>query len=144
MTDRIRYFPVVQKQYFTNILHPRQCGKDSCHPPLKQQLPTISFQTVKQLDAIYCIIHHYKYYNSITIVKISRWQLLLAKTAISCVLAVFLGEGRALKQYLVLEFGLNLNQGCSGVGTTFPHLFLQHYICGIQICLLGQFHESTG
>jgi len=33
MTDRIRYFPVVQKQYFTNILHPRQCGKDSCHPP---------------------------------------------------------------------------------------------------------------
>ena len=33
MTDCIRYFPVVQKQYFTNILHPRQCGKDSCHPP---------------------------------------------------------------------------------------------------------------
>jgi len=33
MTDRIRYFPVVQEQYFTNILHPRQCGKDSCHPP---------------------------------------------------------------------------------------------------------------
>ena len=33
MTDRIRYFPVVQKQYFTNILHSRQCGKDSCHPP---------------------------------------------------------------------------------------------------------------
>jgi len=31
MTDRIRKFPVVQKQYFTNILHP-QCGKDSCHP----------------------------------------------------------------------------------------------------------------
>jgi len=22
MTDRIRYFPVVEKQYFTNILHP--------------------------------------------------------------------------------------------------------------------------
>ena len=43
MTDRIRYFPVVQKQYFTNILHPGQCGKDSCHPPLNQQLPTISF-----------------------------------------------------------------------------------------------------
>ena len=43
MTDRIRYFPVVQKQYFTNILHPRQCGKDSCQPPLKQQLPIISF-----------------------------------------------------------------------------------------------------
>jgi len=33
MTDRIRYFPVVQKQYYTNILHSRQCGKDSCHPP---------------------------------------------------------------------------------------------------------------
>jgi len=32
MTDRIRYFPVVQKQYFTNILHPRQCGKDCYHP----------------------------------------------------------------------------------------------------------------
>ena len=45
MTDRIRYFPVVQKQNFTNILHPRQCGKDSCHPPLKQQLPIISFLT---------------------------------------------------------------------------------------------------
>jgi len=33
MTDRIRYFPVVQKKYFTNILYHRQCGKDSCHPP---------------------------------------------------------------------------------------------------------------
>ena len=33
MTDRIRYFPVVWKEYFTNILHSRQCGKDSCHPP---------------------------------------------------------------------------------------------------------------
>jgi len=33
MTDRIRYFPVVQNQYFIHILHPRQCGKDSCHPP---------------------------------------------------------------------------------------------------------------
>jgi len=33
MTDCIRYFLVVQKQYFTNILHPRQCGKDSCHSP---------------------------------------------------------------------------------------------------------------
>jgi len=43
MTDRIQNIPVVQKQYFTNILHPRQCGKDSCHPPLKQQLPIISF-----------------------------------------------------------------------------------------------------
>jgi len=33
MTDRIRYFPVVQKQYFINNLHPRHCGKDSCHSP---------------------------------------------------------------------------------------------------------------
>jgi len=33
MTGRIRYFCVVQKQYFTNILHPRQCGNNSCHPP---------------------------------------------------------------------------------------------------------------
>jgi len=33
MTDRIQYFPIVQKQYCTNILHPRHCGKDSCHPP---------------------------------------------------------------------------------------------------------------
>jgi len=33
MTDRIRYFLVAQKQYFTNILHSRQCGKDSCHLP---------------------------------------------------------------------------------------------------------------
>jgi len=33
MTDRMRYFPVVQKHYFTNILHSHQCGKDSCHPP---------------------------------------------------------------------------------------------------------------
>jgi len=31
--------------------------------------------------------------NSITIVKITGWPLLLVKTAISCVLAVFLGEG---------------------------------------------------
>jgi len=30
----------------------------------------------------------------------------------------------APEQYLALEFGLNLNQGCSGVGTAFPHLFL--------------------
>ena len=30
---------------------------------------------------------------------------------------------RASEQYLVLEFGCNLNQGCSGVGTAFPHLF---------------------
>jgi len=66
--------------------------------------------------------------NSITIVKITGWPLLLGKTAISCVLAVFLVEDRAPEQYLVLEFGLNLNQGCSGVGTAFPHLFLQHYI----------------
>jgi len=43
MTDRIQYFPIVQKQYFTNILHPRQCEKNSCHPPVKQQLPMISF-----------------------------------------------------------------------------------------------------
>jgi len=31
---------------------------------------------------------------------------------------------RAPEHYLALEFGLNLNQGCSGVGTAFPHLFL--------------------
>jgi len=42
-------------------------------------------------------------------------------------LAVFLSKGRAPEQYLVLEFGLNLNQWCSGVGTALPHLFLQHY-----------------
>jgi len=30
---------------------------------------------------------------------------------------------RASEQYLVLEFGSNLNQGCSAVGTAFPHLF---------------------
>jgi len=34
---------------------------------------------------------------------------------------------RVSEQYLVLEFGLNLNQVCSGVGTAFPHLFFQHY-----------------
>ena len=28
MTDKIQYFPIVQKQYFTNILQPHQCGKD--------------------------------------------------------------------------------------------------------------------
>jgi len=31
--------------------------------------------------------------NSITIVKITGWPLLLGKIAISCDLAVFLGEG---------------------------------------------------
>jgi len=31
--------------------------------------------------------------NSITIVQIASWPLLLGKTAISCALAVFLGEG---------------------------------------------------
>jgi len=31
---------------------------------------------------------------------------------------------RASERYLVLEFGFSLNQGCSGVGTAFPHLFL--------------------
>jgi len=31
--------------------------------------------------------------NSITIVKITGWPLLLGKTAIACVLAVLLGEG---------------------------------------------------
>jgi len=31
--------------------------------------------------------------NSITIVKMTGWALLLGKTAISCVLAVFVGEG---------------------------------------------------
>jgi len=31
--------------------------------------------------------------NSITIVKITGWPLLPRKTVISCVLAVFLGEG---------------------------------------------------
>jgi len=30
---------------------------------------------------------------------------------------------RASERYLVLEFGFNLNQGCSWVGTAFPHLF---------------------
>jgi len=35
---------------------------------------------------------------------------------------------RAPEKYFVfLEFGLNLNQGCRGVGTGFPHLFLYHY-----------------
>jgi len=29
---------------------------------------------------------------------------------------------RASERYLVLEFRFNLNQGCSGVGTAFPHL----------------------
>jgi len=33
---------------------------------------------------------------------------------------------RASEQYLVLEFVFNLNHGCSGVGTAFPHLFFQH------------------
>jgi len=33
MTGRIRYFPIIQKQYFIKTLHPRQCGKDSCDPP---------------------------------------------------------------------------------------------------------------
>jgi len=32
---------------------------------------------------------------------------------------------RAPEQYLVLEFAFNLNQGCSGVGTAFPHLLFQ-------------------
>jgi len=36
------------------------------------------------------VLHNF---NSITIVKITGWSLLLGKTAISCVLAVFLGEG---------------------------------------------------
>jgi len=31
---------------------------------------------------------------------------------------------RAPEQYWALEFGLNLNQWWSGVGTAFPHLFL--------------------
>jgi len=30
---------------------------------------------------------------------------------------------RASERYLVLEYGFNLNQGCSEVGTAFPHLF---------------------
>jgi len=29
----------------------------------------------------------------------------------------------ASERYLVLEFGFNSNQGCSGVGTAFPYLF---------------------
>jgi len=31
---------------------------------------------------------------------------------------------RPPEQYLVLEFRLNLHQGCSGLGTAFLHLFL--------------------
>jgi len=42
MTDRIRDFPVVQKQYFTNILHPRQYGTDSCHPPWRWHGPLMA------------------------------------------------------------------------------------------------------
>jgi len=75
-----------------------------------------------------------------TTVKITGWQLLLRKTAISCALAVFLGEGRAPEQYLVLEFGLNLNQGCGGVGTAFPHLFLQHYILAYLAKTIAYFY----
>jgi len=30
---------------------------------------------------------------------------------------------RAYERHMMLEFGFNLNEGCSGVGTAFPHLF---------------------
>ena len=30
---------------------------------------------------------------------------------------------RACERHMMLEFGFNLNQGCSGLGKTFPHLF---------------------
>jgi len=63
MADRIRYIPVVQKQYFNNILHPRQCEKDRCHPPSTFETTTsyeLILVTVNYLDTIYCIIHHFK------------------------------------------------------------------------------------
>jgi len=50
--------------------------------------------TVNKLDVIYSTVLFTitSISNSITIVEIIGWPLLLGKTAISCVLAVFVGE----------------------------------------------------